>query len=165
VSRAWTGQERQTHRPRRPCRDSSPDAHSRERHPAGFYPDICAAIEDHRPTDAHRLQTAGDGLDTDPLYLALEEPRARKAAADAEMRRLLVYGREFHGTRPYRLESLAEASGMTPSPIRTAYDEEELRQVAHEIHREPNGKAAHSGPTATSAADPPAGWALGRFPW
>ncbi|PCG81150.1 hypothetical protein CIB93_36970 [Streptomyces sp. WZ.A104] len=116
--------------------------------PADLYPDICAAIEDHRTTDAHHLEAASDGLDTDPLYLALEEARARKAAADAEIRRLLAYGREFHGTRPYRLESLAEASGMTPSGIRTAYGEEELRQVAHEIHREPNGKNATPRPNS-----------------
>lgn len=110
--------------------------------PAELYPDILEQIERHRTDDALHLEAASDGLDTDPLFLALEEARARKAAADAEIRRLLAYGREFLGTRPYRLESLAEASGMTPSGIRTAYGEEELRQVAHEIHREPNGKTA-----------------------
>ncbi|MFD4949612.1 hypothetical protein ACFWNT_45835 [Streptomyces sp. NPDC058409] len=112
--------------------------------PADLYPDACAAVERHRTDDAHHLEAASDGLDTDPLLLALEEARARKSAADAEIRRLLAYGREFHGPRPYRLESLAEASGMTPSGVRTAYSEEELRQVAHEIHRQPNGKATKS---------------------
>lgn len=110
--------------------------------PADLYPDACAATERHRTDDAHHLEAASDGLDTDPLLLALQEARARKAAADAEIRRLLAYGREFHGTRPYRLESLAEASGMTPSGVRTAYNEEELRQVTHEIHRNPNGRGA-----------------------
>ncbi|WP_346172172.1 hypothetical protein [Streptomyces roseofulvus] len=96
--------------------------------PADLYSDACAAVERHRIDDAHHLEAASDGLDTDPLLLALEEARARKTAADAEIRRLLAYGREFHGPRPYRLESLAEASGMTPSGIRTAYGAEELSQ-------------------------------------
>ncbi|WP_405649619.1 hypothetical protein OG581_52555 [Streptomyces sp. NBC_01386] len=113
--------------------------------PADLYPDACAATEQHRTDDAHHLEAASDGLDTDPLLLALHEARARKSAADAEIRRLLAYGREFHGNRPYRLESLAQASGMTPSGVRTAYGEEELSQVAHEIHREPNGKPRPGG--------------------
>ncbi|MFJ1847436.1 hypothetical protein [Streptomyces sp. NPDC088146] len=108
--------------------------------PADQYPDAYAAVERHRADDMHHLEAASDGLETDPLLLALEEARARKATADAEIRQLLAYGRAFSGPRPYRLESLAKASGMTPSGIRTAYGEAELKQVAQEIGRQPNGR-------------------------
>jgi hypothetical protein len=47
------------------------------------------------------------------------------------MRLLIAYGREFTRPRPYRLEDLARAAGMSISGIRTAYDEEdEIAEVA-----------------------------------
>jgi hypothetical protein len=46
------------------------------------------------------------------------------------MRRLLAYGREFTRPRPYRLADLADASGMSISGVRTAYDDHEIQQVA-----------------------------------
>ncbi len=46
------------------------------------------------------------------------------------MRRLLAYGREFTRPRPYRLADLADAAGMSISGVRTAYDAEEIAQVA-----------------------------------
>ncbi|MFE7712722.1 hypothetical protein ACFU6I_44960 [Streptomyces sp. NPDC057486] len=74
----------------------------------------------------------------------MQDARARKAAADAEIRRLLAYGREFHGARPYRLESLAGAGSMTISGIRTAYGDNEITEVAREIRRDPNRRTAKS---------------------
>lgn len=60
------------------------------------------------PCGPHRLQPASEAGNTAPL-LALEEARARKATADAEICRLLANGR---ASRPYRLTSLAEASWL-----------------------------------------------------
>jgi AraC-like DNA-binding protein len=51
-------------------------------------------------------------------------------AAEARMRLLIAYGREFTRPRPYRLEDLARAAGMSISGIRTAYDEDEIAEVA-----------------------------------
>ncbi|MEV5898551.1 hypothetical protein [Streptomyces sp. NPDC052127] len=65
---------------------------------------------------------------------ALRTCRAAEAA-DREIRHLLAYGREFHGDRPYKLEPLAQASGMTPSGIRTAYASSEIQTVARQIGR------------------------------
>ncbi|MFB7374195.1 hypothetical protein ACFC0D_30605 [Streptomyces sp. NPDC056222] len=106
--------------------------------PPDLYFDACEQTERLRTEEAENLDAASEGLDTDPLLLALEDARARKAAADAEIRLLLAYGREFHGTRPYRLESLAQASGLTISGIRTAYGTSEIEQVEHAVHRHPN---------------------------
>jgi hypothetical protein len=50
--------------------------------------------------------------------------------AEARMRLLIAYGREFTRPRPYRLEDLARAAGMSISGIRTAYDENEIAEVA-----------------------------------
>ncbi|MEV5485668.1 hypothetical protein [Streptomyces sioyaensis] len=110
--------------------------------PPDLYFDACKQAESLRTEEAERLEAASEGLDADPLLLALEDARARKAAADAEIRRLLAYGREFHGPRPYRLDSLAQASGMTISGIRTAYGTGEIEEVVHAIHREPNRRTA-----------------------
>ncbi|MFP1629778.1 hypothetical protein ACLB9X_32505 [Streptomyces sp. 5K101] len=112
--------------------------------PPDLYFEACEQAERLRAEEAENLQAASEGLDADPLLLALQDARARKAAADAEIRRLLAYGREFHGARPYRLESLAEASGMTISGIRTAYGMDEITEVASEVHREPNRRTAKS---------------------
>ena len=50
--------------------------------------------------------------------------------AEARMRLLIAYGREFTRPRPYRLEDLARAAGMSISGIRTAYDDDEVAEVA-----------------------------------
>lgn len=120
--------------------------------PADLYPDACEQAGRQRADDELHLEAASDGLEMDPLLLALEEARARRRAADAEIRRLLAYGREFHGARPYRLESLAEASGMTPSGVRTAYGENEVEEVAREVHRQPNARK----PMARTTGEEPA---------
>jgi DNA invertase Pin-like site-specific DNA recombinase len=106
--------------------------------PADCYDDACAQILEQRQQDALRLQAAGDGLGTDPLLLALEDLKAQKEAVDAQIRRLLAYGREFHGSRPYELKELAYHAGYSVSGVRTAYGEQEIRQVAAQIGREPN---------------------------
>jgi hypothetical protein len=78
--------------------------------PADCYGDACEQTEQQRK-EALYLEAASDGLEMDPLLLALNDARAEKESADARIRRLLAYGREFHGTRPYRLEDLARAAG------------------------------------------------------
>lgn len=50
------------------------------------------------------------------------------------MRLLVDYGREFIEPPPYRLDDLAQATGMSISGTRTAYDDE-IDDVAHRIGR------------------------------
>jgi len=66
----------------------------------------------------------------DPLLTTLAGLRRQRHDLDAAMRRLLAYGREFTRPRPYRLADLADASGMSISGVRTAYDADEIQQVA-----------------------------------
>lgn len=66
----------------------------------------------------------------DPLLTTLAGIRRQRHDLDAATRRLLAYGREFTRPRPYRLADLADAAGMSISGVRTAYDAEEIAQVA-----------------------------------
>ena len=68
--------------------------------------------------------------DYDPLLGEIAAARNAMLAAEARMRLLIAYGREFTRPRPYRLEDLARAAGMSISGIRTAYDEDEIAEVA-----------------------------------
>lgn len=73
------------------------------------------------------LGTAWKADDTDPLLTALANARARKERAEAEIRALVAYGREIVRPRSYTLTSLAEASGMSFSGVRTVYGEADVR--------------------------------------
>ncbi|MDX3697866.1 hypothetical protein PV726_48480 [Streptomyces europaeiscabiei] len=90
-------------------------------------------------------------LAADPLLVALGNARAAREAADREIRHLLAYGREFHGDRPYKLEPLAQTSGMTPSGIRTAYGSSEIETVARGIGRTPDSRRTRPPATPQSA--------------
>jgi hypothetical protein len=66
----------------------------------------------------------------DPLLTTLAGLRRQRHSLDAAIRRLLAYGREFTRPRPYRLADLADAAGLSISGVRTAYDADEIQQVA-----------------------------------
>ena len=68
--------------------------------------------------------------DFDPLLGEITAAREAMLAAEARMRLLIAYGREFTRPRPYRLEDLARAAGMSISGVRTAYDDDEVAEVA-----------------------------------
>ncbi|MGX4695054.1 hypothetical protein [Streptomyces sp. JNUCC 63] len=106
--------------------------------PEDCYDDACEQALEQRKRDTLHLEAASDNQQVDPLLLALEDLKAQKEAVDAQIRQLLAYGREFHGSRPYGLEELARAAGFSFSGVRTAYSEKEIRQVTAQIGREPN---------------------------
>ncbi len=68
------------------------------------------------PADMHDPHNAQQLLD----YLS--ELRRQRDAIDQQMRQLIAYAREHVKPRPYRLVDLAQASGMSISGIRTAYN-------------------------------------------
>jgi hypothetical protein len=68
--------------------------------------------------------------DYDPLLGEIAAARDAMLAAEARMRLLVAYGREFTRPRPYRLEDLARSAGMSISGVRTAYDDDEVAEVA-----------------------------------
>ena len=86
----------------------------------------------------------------DPLLTTLAGLRRQRHDLDAAMRRLLAYGREFARPRPYRLADLADASGMSISGVRTAYDDHEIQQVAQATGLTPSAGQKHP----TLAAEP-----------
>ncbi|MFF2206195.1 hypothetical protein [Streptomyces sp. NPDC058145] len=106
--------------------------------PEDCYADACDQVLEQRKNDALGLEAAGEELKTDPLLLALDDLKAKKEAVDAQIRQLLAWGREFHGSRPYGLEELARRAGYGISGVRTAYGDTEIRQVAAQIGRQPN---------------------------
>jgi hypothetical protein len=101
-----------------------------EGQPADVHGDIVAWSEGERAELAGQLRLARDEAGEDPLITLLERARDRMLAAERDMRLLLAYGREFAEPRPYRLEDLARAAGMSISGIRTAYDDDEVGEVA-----------------------------------
>jgi hypothetical protein len=90
---------------------------------------IAAAAEDERAELAGQLRLAWDEGGEDPLLTLVERARDRMLAAERDLRLLLAYAREFAEPRPYRLEDLARAAGMSISGIRTAYDDDEIGEV------------------------------------
>lgn len=88
----------------------------------------------------------------DPLLTTLAALRRPRHDLDAALRRLLAYGREFTRPRPYRLTDLADAAGMSISGVRTAYDADEIMQVAQATGLKPVG-----GQTTTGQMAEPAG--------
>jgi hypothetical protein len=73
----------------------------------------------------------------DPLLDAIEAARHTMLQAEARMRLLIAYGREFTRPRPYKLEDLAGAAGMSLSGVRTAYDNDEVAEVSKRTRTKP----------------------------
>ncbi|WP_326662694.1 hypothetical protein [Streptomyces canus] len=119
--------------------------------PEELYPDALEEAEQARENYAFALEAQWDELQEDPLLIALGNARSAREAADREIRRLLAYGREFHGDRPYKLEPLAQASGLAPSGIRTAYGSSEIDTVARSIGRTPDSRRTRP-PTTPEAS-------------
>ncbi|AVZ71113.1 hypothetical protein SLUN_01460 [Streptomyces lunaelactis] len=109
--------------------------------PDDFFDDACEQVEQQRKDYADNLEAVSFGMEADPLILALEQARAEKTAADARIRRLLAYAREFHASRRYPLHELAQASGYTNSGVRTAYTDEVVSLVKSQVNRDPRRAA------------------------
>ncbi|MFE0062274.1 hypothetical protein [Streptomyces sp. NPDC059003] len=101
--------------------------------------DVWADITEARERAAFNLEAAWDahGEDAEPLLAALAGARRRREEAEAEIRRLVAYGREFTRPRPYKLVDLATASGMSISGVRTAYGHQEVAEVEKSVGRAP----------------------------
>lgn len=91
---------------------------------------VADEAENERAELAESLRLARDEDGDDPLLLSLARARDRMLDAEHDLRLLIAYAREFTEPRPYRLEDLARAAGMSVSGIRTAYDDEEITQVS-----------------------------------
>jgi hypothetical protein len=90
-------------------------------------------VQDERDQFQTTLDAAWERGDTDPLVYAIVAAREEMRAAEHRMRLLISYGREFVQPRPYKLDDLARAAGMSVSGIRTAYDDNQIVEVARRI--------------------------------
>jgi hypothetical protein len=116
--------------------------------------DSTSSTVDPREVVAERLRSTTKVVGFyghDPLLTTLATLRRQRHDLDAAMRRLLAYGREFIRPRPYRLTDLADAAGMSISGVRTAYDAEEIAQVAQATGLVPSGGQQPDGRGADSA--------------
>lgn len=97
-------------------------------------------VDEERHRRVEELRDAWDeGIIEDPLLTLIAEQRHARDQAEARIRRLVAYGRQFHRPRPYPLSQLATAAGMSISGIRTCYGDRDVDTVAHNIHRDPPG--------------------------
>ena len=99
--------------------------------------DVLAHAEDERAGLAENLRRARDEGGEDPLLTSLARARDRMLAAERDLRLLIAYAREFAEPRPYRLDDLARAAGMSISGVRTAYDDEDIGHTAETLGRPP----------------------------
>lgn len=96
---------------------------------------------DRRRLVAERLRESANarGYGGDVLLSTLASIHRQRLELDAAARRILAYAREFVEPRPYRLVDLAEASGMSVSGVRTAYDDDDIENVARILRTIPGG--------------------------
>ncbi|MFE9424146.1 hypothetical protein ACFYNO_14405 [Kitasatospora sp. NPDC006697] len=113
--------------------------------PEDLHNDICHSIHVQREEMIESLEAAADAdsEENDPLLVAIGIARYRKEQAEAEIRRLFAYGREFTRPRPYVLADLAAAAGMSVSGIRTAYGDTEIADVEQTLGRPPRERSAN----------------------
>jgi hypothetical protein len=122
-----------------PLPDPTPEQYAEN---ANVYDTWREGIAEKQQRLAEQLRSDAEGSEGDPLLIALQNEVVAKQKAEANIRRLLAYGREFVRPRGYTLESLARASGMSFSGVRTAYDDREVGQVAKYTGTKPRDRRA-----------------------
>ena len=90
----------------------------------------CDEVADAQRRTAEQLRQAAEEARQDPLTASLATYLSIKEDAEEVIRHLLAYGREFVQPRPYTLDVLARAAGMSESGVRTAYTHDDVAAVA-----------------------------------
>lgn len=104
------------------------------------YSDWVRQVEDERHEFEDQIRQYWEDLDENPLLLLISRARTEMREAEKRMRLFVAYGREFVEPRPYRLEDLAAAAGMSISGTRTSYDDDEIADVAERLGRQPRDR-------------------------
>ena len=118
---------------------------------------VADQVQREREELGEALRLGWEEGDADPLLGLVAAARRDMLAAERRMRLLIAYRREFVGPRPYTLEGLAQSAGMSISGVRTAYDDDEIAEVAALTGARPRRRAgtapvAASGTPAAPAA-------------
>ncbi|MCK2245444.1 MULTISPECIES: hypothetical protein [unclassified Crossiella] len=118
------------------------DEHDRDGHGAW-----CDQVTGQRRDFEENLRFSEEHSDSyvDPLLEEIHRARQAMLEAEARMRLLVAYGREFITPQPYPLKDLAAATGMSISGIRSAYTVEEIATVARRIGRQPRPRTSDTG--------------------
>jgi hypothetical protein len=110
--------------------------------------DVDQQVADDRADFRHHAELAWEDSDTDPVLTQIAAARGRIREAEAELRLLLAYAREYVQPRPYRLQDLADAAAMSTSGVRTAYGETELAILTERLGRRPRRRQPDHDPQA-----------------
>lgn len=100
------------------------------------------------------LEHSGEWGDVDPVLSELAAARRAMLNAERRMRLLLAYAREYVRPRPYRLEDLANATGMSISGVRKAYTGKEVGEVHDLLTSHPGPRSGLAGRSAAGSAGP-----------
>jgi hypothetical protein len=122
---------------------------------------VADQIAEERDRLGEQLRLGWEEGDVDPLLGQLAATRREMLAAERRMRLLIAYGREFVDPRPYTLEGLAQAAGMSISGVRTAYDDDEIAEVAALTGARPRRRAGTAPTAASGTPAPPASGSVG----
>jgi hypothetical protein len=118
------------------------DAHEAE---TDAWSEMCSEVADERDKYERYLRLRWEHEGDDPLLGEIRAARSVMLEAQKQMRVLIAYGREFVEPRPYTLDDLARAAGMSISGVRTAYDDDEIidaaRRTGAKIRRRPEDAA------------------------
>lgn len=102
---------------------------------------VSEQIYEERAELEESLRLEWDEGGSDPLLALVAEARRQMLDAERRMRLLIAYAREFVGPRPYTLDDLARSAGMSISGVRTAYDDDEVADVAARTGARPRRRA------------------------
>lgn len=90
-------------------------------------------LEDHAAWVQAMTRTFVDTGEDDPLIAQLSMLRHQRDQLDQNMRLLVTYMREKVTPRPYTLQQIATATGMSISGVRTFYDEKDSATLEQRI--------------------------------
>ncbi len=102
---------------------------------------VSEQIYEERAELEESLRLGWDEGGHDPVLALVAEARRQMLDAERRMRLLIAYAREFVGPRPYTLDDLARSAGMSISGVRTAYDDDEVADVAARTGARPRRRA------------------------
>jgi hypothetical protein len=98
--------------------------------------------DEHDGEDGGGAEATVPWTAADPVLSTIAGLRAQQRAADAAIRRLLAYAREFNRPAPYRLADLATAAEMSISGVRTAYTDRDVAAVSRSVRIQPRTTSA-----------------------
>lgn len=99
----------------------------------GEYDDWLANVENRAATIQFLTREHATNDGEDPLLHSLERLHRQRDELQQQMKHLVAYMREHIKPRPYTLEQVAAAAGLSVSGTRTYYDSDDVRTLDEHI--------------------------------